>query len=108
MSVSPATVISRLLPVSHQWVLQFVEPLTEEQLRRQAGPLSPCIAFHLWHSARWADLLQSKLPGMTPQLGERLGARPVVDDSLPRPAAERGGVNRGGVERAAAAHGQKR
>ena len=57
---------------NHGWILRFIEPLTEDQLRWQAAPQSLSIAFHLWHVARWADSLQATIPGMTQELSQRL------------------------------------
>src|SRR6266581_6095383 len=57
MSVAVAT--TYVFRRSHDWILQFLEGLSEEELRWVGGPGAPSIAFHAWHSARWADLLQS-------------------------------------------------
>ena len=57
---------------THEAILRIVEDLTDEQVA-VGSPMSPSIAFHVWHVARWADLLQSRMPGMTPALRERLG-----------------------------------
>jgi uncharacterized damage-inducible protein DinB len=54
-------------------ILTLAERLSEEQLCWQPQPGAPSIAFQLWHVARWADHLQAALPGMTPELGRRLG-----------------------------------
>lgn len=58
---------------THEAVLRLVDDLTDEQMKAQSSPASPSIAFHVWHVARWADLLQSRMPGMTAELAERLG-----------------------------------
>jgi len=72
MSLSPAIVTAYSMRRSHEAMLRIVADLSEEQLKSSA-PNSPSIAFHLWHAARWADLLQAKVPGMTEELGKRLG-----------------------------------
>lgn len=36
--------------------------------------VSPSIAFHAWHLGRWADRVQSTVPGLTPALAGALGA----------------------------------
>jgi len=57
----------------HRRTLRVAEQLSEEQLVWRAAPGALPIAFHLWHVARWADHFQATLPGMTPELGRRLG-----------------------------------
>jgi DinB superfamily len=58
---------------SHEAVLRLVADLSDEQLTEPSSPISPSIGFHVWHLARWADLLQSRMPGMTEELGKKLG-----------------------------------
>jgi hypothetical protein len=59
---------------THALALAVAEEASEEQLHWQPQPGGHSLAFHLWHTARWADHLQASLPGMTPELGRRLGA----------------------------------
>lgn len=73
MSVSTAAATVYAARRTHDALLRVVDDLTDEQLTHGGGLSSPSIAFHLWHAARWADLLQSKIPGMTAELGKRLG-----------------------------------
>ena len=73
MSVSTAGATVYAARRTHEALIRVVDDLTDEQLTRGAGLSSPPIAFHLWHASRWADLLQSKIPGMTAELGNRLG-----------------------------------
>jgi hypothetical protein len=56
----------------HAHVLTFGETLTDSQLNWQATPGSLTIAFFLWHLGRWADHLQAAVPGMTPELSQRM------------------------------------
>jgi hypothetical protein len=49
---------------THDWLLSTTEDLSETDLSWRAGPHAPAIGFHVWHVARWADRLQSKLPQM--------------------------------------------
>jgi hypothetical protein len=65
---------------THEAVLRIVEDLTDEQLEL-GSRTSPSIAFHVWHVARWADLLQSRMSDMTPALRERLGGAQQIWDS---------------------------
>src|SRR3990172_7569940 len=73
MSVPVSAVVAYRVRQAHQLTLKLGEDLSEEQLRWSPGPLAPSIAFHVWHTARWADLLQAKLREMTDALKERLG-----------------------------------
>ena len=73
MSVPVSTVVTYRVRQAHQLALKLAEQLSEEQLRWSSGPLAPSIAFHVWHTARWADLLQAKMREMTDALRERLG-----------------------------------
>ncbi len=73
MTISTATITEYATRRSHEAVLRIVADLTDEHLTWCAGPSAPSIAFHLWHMARWADLLQSRIPGMTEELSRRLG-----------------------------------
>jgi len=69
---------------SHEAVLRLVEDLSEEQLKEQSSTTSPSIAFHVWHVARWADLLQSRMPGMTaepPNRRNQSGSRALLPGS---------------------------
>ena len=74
MPTSPATSTIRAYNQSHQRVLKLAEQMTDAHLSWRPAPLSHTIAFHLWHIARWADHLQAAIPGMTAELGRRLGA----------------------------------
>jgi hypothetical protein len=64
----------------HSSVIRITEDLDEDIILRRAGPRAPSIAFHLWHTARWADVVQAHLPGASPEL-ERLGPGEEVWDS---------------------------
>jgi hypothetical protein len=58
---------------THERIVALAEKLADEQLCWRATPDSLSVAFHMWHVARWADHLQATIPGMTPDLGQRLG-----------------------------------
>jgi len=73
VSVPVSTVVAYRVRQAHQLTLRLAEDLSGEQLQRSPGPFAPSIAFHVWHTARWADLLQAKLREMTDALRERLG-----------------------------------
>jgi hypothetical protein len=73
MFPSPAALTIATYRLTHRRILGLGDKLTEEQLGWQAVPGSQTIAFHLWHISRWADYFQATVPGMTPELGQRLG-----------------------------------
>lgn len=58
---------------THRQVLDLMEPVSDEGMAWRAGHSSPSIAFHLWHTGRWADFLQEVLNGSGSQLWEREG-----------------------------------
>ncbi|HEU5102538.1 MAG TPA: DinB family protein [Roseiflexaceae bacterium] len=58
---------------THRRILAFAEKLADEQMSWRASPNDLSIAFHLWHTARWADYFQAAIPGMTEELQRRLG-----------------------------------
>lgn len=62
----------------HSLALALAERSTAEQFTWKPGQGVNSIAFHLWHLARWADHLQSRLPQMTQDLHEALGDRPEI------------------------------
>ncbi len=80
MSIDVSVALAFRIRRTHEWALAAAAGLSPEQLRA-GGPGAPSVGFHLWHMARWADLLQAKLPGMTESLAMRLAARPQIWDS---------------------------
>ncbi len=78
MAKTSARLIAAYIAKAHEQVLQLAADLPEQALRWQAGPPAPAIRFHLWHLARWADTMQARLPGLTPDLAGRLGAAEEV------------------------------
>jgi len=48
-------ILAGQLAITHRLLLDAAEACTDEDLSWQPGPTSPSIAFHLWHTARWAD-----------------------------------------------------
>jgi hypothetical protein len=73
MIASPARQIAGRMREMHALVLAVTADLTEDQLTWQAGSQAPSIRFHLWHLARWADLVQANLPAMSPALAAEIG-----------------------------------
>jgi len=67
------TLVATRIAQTHALLLTSIQDLSEEQIRWQHGPQAPSIRFHLWHAARWADKVQSALPGLTDDLNRRLG-----------------------------------
>ncbi|MGH2404726.1 MAG: DinB family protein [bacterium] len=73
MTVSTASAIASAVRSSHKLLLDIVEQLEDDQFRAPPGPSLPSIGFHVWHVARWADLLQSRMTSVTADLPDRLG-----------------------------------
>ena len=48
---------------THQLMLTLTGDLTGGQMAQQPSPDAPPIAWHLWHSARWADRFQASFRG---------------------------------------------
>ncbi len=61
----------------HGSFLGAVEDLDEERFRARPGPKAPSIAFHLWHTARWADALQERFGSFAPQLVRFVGREQI-------------------------------
>ncbi|HMP41461.1 MAG TPA: DinB family protein [Roseiflexaceae bacterium] len=78
MSVSPAMAIIDAYCATHRRMLALAERMNDEQISWCPTPDSHTIAFHLWHTARWADHLQAAIPGMTVELGRLLGNRAQI------------------------------
>jgi hypothetical protein len=58
-------------------IVAICRSLDEATLRRHV-PGTNLIAHDLWHTARWADHLQSIISEMSPELTARLGVRPEI------------------------------
>jgi DinB family protein len=74
MTASSANYVTHAYHRTHDRVLTLAEKMSDAQLAWQPTPTTLPIAFHLWHLARWADHLQAAMPGMTAELGRRLGS----------------------------------
>ena len=61
--------------LTHEHALKLGDKLSNEQLHSHPTISGHSVVFHLWHMARWADHFQAAIPGMTPELGQRLGPR---------------------------------
>ena len=48
-------ILAGRLAITHRHLLDAAEACTDDDLTWRPGPTSPPIAFHLWHTARWAD-----------------------------------------------------
>ena len=78
MIASPARQIAERVREQHALILAVTRDLTDEQLAWQPSPHATAIRFHLWHVARWADLVAASLPGMSAELAARLGPAEAV------------------------------
>ena len=52
----------------HGSFIESVADLDEESFRARPGVKAPSIAFHLWHTARWADAFQARVGSFAPEL----------------------------------------
>lgn len=69
MAPSPARQIAERVDEQQALILAVTRDLTAAQLTAVSGPHAPAIGFHLWHIARWADIVQAHLPSMWAQPG---------------------------------------
>jgi hypothetical protein len=58
---------------AYRLVQEVVSDLSEEQLRWQPNPTTPSIRFHLFHIARWGDVLLQRLIGADCQIWHAAG-----------------------------------
>jgi hypothetical protein len=71
MTESIMAEISRQYRLVHENLLDLVDGLTDEQIQWISGETTPCVGFHVWHLARWADYLQEIINGHESQLWEK-------------------------------------
>jgi hypothetical protein len=64
MERSPARWTGARLRETQQLLLQTTEDLNAEQMATWPRPHATAIRFHLWHIARWADIVAAHLPTM--------------------------------------------
>ncbi len=58
---------------THKAVLDLAESLNDEQIRWKPAGYNLSVGFHLWHLARWADMLQAFIAAQAPELDPGLG-----------------------------------
>ena len=78
----------------HGGFFEGIEDLDEASFRARPGAKAPSIAFHLWHTARWADALQERFGSFAPQLARAnadLGVAGACPCLGPRRLARQGG-----------------
>jgi hypothetical protein len=63
----------------HGSFIEAVDTLDDESFRARPGAKAPSIAFHLWHTARWADVFQGRFGTFASQLA-RLSAGEQIWD----------------------------
>ena len=56
-----------------------VGDLDETRFRASPGITAPSIAFHLWHTARWADAFQERFGSFAPELRRFTGREQIWD-----------------------------
>jgi DinB superfamily len=63
----------------HGAFLEVVGDLDEGSFRARPGAKAPSVAFHLWHTARWADAFQARFGSFAPQLSRFAGREQIWD-----------------------------
>ena len=63
----------------HGSFLEGVGDLDEDSFRARPGAKAPSIAFHLWHTARWADAFQERFGSFAPELARFAGREQIWD-----------------------------
>lgn len=83
MSTDHAVVESLAGRVSfiHTAFLDAVGDLDDGSFGARPGAKAPSIAFHLWHTARWADAFQARFGSFAPQLSRFAGREQIWDAS---------------------------
>ena len=71
MTKSIMTETSEQYRLVHEKLLDLVDGLTDEQIGWICNETTPCVGWHIWHLARWADYLQEIINGRGSQLWER-------------------------------------
>ena len=71
MSNGSMATIAGNYTTTHERILQAVEPLSQAELDWTGGPKAPSIAFHLWHTARYADYVAEVIWGPGSQIWEQ-------------------------------------
>ncbi len=78
MTLSTATVTNALLRMAHERMIAILDDMDDATLFHSQSRTMPSIAFHVWHTARWADRLQSVMASMTDEMKSRVGERPQI------------------------------
>jgi len=63
----------------HEAFLEGIESLDEEAFHARPGAKAPSIAFHVWHTARWADAFQARFGSFVPELTRFAGREQIWD-----------------------------
>lgn len=61
MHVSASAIALRRLTRANALLIEIVTGMYEEQASRWSAPTAPSAKWHLWHVARWSDIVQSNL-----------------------------------------------
>ncbi len=65
-------ILASRMAITHKHLVEAASACTDEDLAWHPGPTSPPIAFHLWHTGRWADRWAEAVSG-NPQRWHREG-----------------------------------
>jgi uncharacterized damage-inducible protein DinB len=65
--------IAMYYQATHEQVFKVIDSLDDQQITWRPNRTTPCIGFHVWHLARWADYLQEMITGTGVQIWETEG-----------------------------------
>jgi hypothetical protein len=94
---SAAGFIAARAKMVHQQTSDIVASLSEDQLAWQPRPGAPAINFHLWHIARFADIVQATVAPVVGQPAEEIWVRDGLHGAWGMPAVDTLGWNSTGM-----------
>ena len=71
MSTGCIPTIAEFYTTTHERILQAVEPLSQAELDWTPGIQAPSIAFHVWHTSRYADYVAEIIWGAGSQIWDQ-------------------------------------
>ena len=94
---SAAGFIATRAKMIHQQTSDIAASLSEEQLAWQPRPGAPAINFHLWHIARFADVVQATVAPVVGLPGEEVWVRDGLHGAWGMPSVDTLGWNSTGM-----------
>ena len=96
-TTSAAGFIAVRAKLTHQLTIDLAGGLSEDQLAWQPRPGAPAINWHLWHIARFADIVQATVAPVVGLPGEQIWERDGLHGAWGMPAVETLGWNSTGM-----------